>query len=438
MNHWMRSLAGLLAGLTLMGGACAAQPKLLRPAEPVEPRCASLYAKSWRPLAGQHVAPADAPTAARPPKGEPVGEGVYGTCVVRLTAHDDEPPRGFARNDYSRRQAFNADSSRVLVVASDGHWHLYDGRTLDHVVQLKGLAGDAEPQWHPTDPDLLYFLPNNGVGMKLLVTNVRNGEIREVADFASRIRAHWPAANAVWTRSEGSPSADGRYWAFLVDSGDWKGLGLFTFDLAENHIIATYDLASNRRDRPDHLSMSLSGRHVVVSWLDGPTAFTRDFRNPVKLQAKSEHSDLALTPEGDDAYVAIDYNARGGPLFMVNLRTGTRTDLFDTYTRGTTTALHVSGRAHRVPGWAVVSTYAENGASSPQWLHRKVMLVELKARPRILHLARTQGQYNKYFTAPVASVNRDLTRVLFNSNWGSRSEMDVDAYMIVLPPGLTR
>lgn len=430
MNHGKILGALALVGLAALSGAQAVPLAL-------DARCAPTYGTSWRAAAGGSTSATAAP-APRPAKGDAVTDAASGTCVVRLTAHDQEPPKGFARNDYSRRQAFNADNSRVLTVAQDGYWHLYDGKTLAYVGVVRGVAGDAEPQWHPTDPNLIYHVPNNGVGMKLLVTDVRSGETREAADFASRIKARWPGANAVWTRSEGSPSADGRYWAFLVDSADWKGLGLFTFDLVENHIVATYDLASNGRDRPDHLSMSLSGKYVVVSWLDGPTAFTREFREPMKLQKKSEHSDLALTASGDDAYVSIDYDASGGPLFMTNLRTGVRTTLFDTYVKRTTTALHVSGRAYQAPGWVVVSTYAEGGAAAPQWLHRKVMAVELKAQPRVLSLAHTRTEYRKYFTAPVASVNRDFTRVLFNSNWGAVSETDVDAYMIELPPSLTR
>ena len=410
-----------------------AQPKAQAP---IAQRCAPFYPADWQAVVGLHQSTAS--PVRRPEKGAPFVDADYRTCVVRVTAHDSEPPKGFARNDYARRQAFNADGSRLIISALDGYWHLYDAKTLEYVTRLRGLAGDAEPQWHPTNPDLLYYLPSNGVGMKLLVLDIRTGETREVVDFASRIKAHWPSANAVWTRSEGSPSSDGRYWAFQVDSGDWQGLGLFTFDLAENHIIATYDLASRRKARPDHLSMSLSGKYVVVSWNDGPVAFTRDFKEPVKLQQQGNHSDLALTAEGDDAYVAIDYDLPGGPLFMVNLRTGARTTLFETYVRKTTTALHVSGRAYKRPGWVVVSTYAEGGAAAPQWLHGKVMAVELKARPSVINLARHQVNYNKYMTAPVASVNADFSRVLFNSNWGTRSETDVDAYMIVVPPNLLR
>lgn len=400
----------------------------------VEPECDALRGASrWQPVLGPHFAPV--PGLPRPPKGSPQLDPVYGTCVVRVTEHDREPPKGFARNDYSRRQAFNAGGTRLLVEAQDGRWHLYDALTLQHVRVLNELAGDAEPQWHPTDPDALYFLPNNGVGMKLYRLDVRTGQREIAADLAPLVKAVWPSAMTAWTRSEGSPSADGRYWAFQVEDTQWRGLGMFTFDLQSGRMLASYDFAAHGRGRPDHLSMSPSGRYVVVSWNDGPVAFTRELTQARQLQKKGEHSDIALDAAGDDVYVAIDYAARGGPLFMLNLRTGERTDLFDTYVKGTATALHISGKAYGRPGWVLVSTYADYGREGQQWLHRKIFALELAPRPRVVNLAHHHSAYAKYWTEPHASVNRDFTRVVFNSNWGTQSETDVDAYMLIMPRG---
>lgn len=423
-----RPALAVVTGLALLGAGAAMAAAT--GSAPVEPACRALQAEARRSApVGTHVV--TVPERPRPAKGQALLDPVHGSCVVRVTDHEREPPKGFARADYSRRQAFNADDTRLLVIAEDGHWHLYDARTLQHLKVLPGIAGDAEPQWHPTDPARLYHLPNNGIGMRLYELDLDSGQSRVVADFASRLRALWPRANAAWTRSEGSPSADARYWAFQVDDDQWQGVGLFTYDLVEDKILAAYDLGQHRKPRPDHLSMSPTGRHVVVSWNDGPTAFTRELTQPRALQRTGEHSDIALTAEGDDAYVAVDYKANDGAVFMVNLRTGQRTDLFPTYVAGTATALHISGKAFRAPGWVLVSTYADYGKNGQQWLHRRLFAVELKARPRIVHLAHHHSRYAKYWTEPHASVNRDFTRLLFNSNWGTASETDVDAYMVV-------
>jgi hypothetical protein len=79
----------------------------------------------------------------------------------------------------------------------------------------------------------------------------------------------------------------------------------------------------------------------------------------------------------------------------------------------------------------VISTYATEPAT--QWLHKNVFAVELKADPTIVNLAHTHVDSNGYWSEPHASVNRDFTRVMFNSNWDTGSDVDVDAYMVVLP-----
>ena len=81
-----------------------------------------------------------------------------------------------------------------------------------------GPAGDAEPQWHPSNPDLLYYLPTNGIGHEGV--RAQRGDGPEPHGRRSRV-AHAARAgvgHAAWTKSEGSPSADGRYWCFMVDN----------------------------------------------------------------------------------------------------------------------------------------------------------------------------------------------------------------------------
>ncbi|QSQ28282.1 hypothetical protein JY651_27550 [Pyxidicoccus parkwayensis] len=395
----------------------------------LSPACATFYAPGFALTSTRQ---ADAiPTLAKPAKGAAVSEPTYKTCLVRATDHTTDGLSGFARNDYSRRQAFNANSTKQLVYALDGSWHVYDANTRARLKKLSGPGGDAEPQWHPTNPDLLYYLPTNGVGMKLHELNVSTGATRVVGDFGARLKARWPTAAAAWTKSEGSPSADGRYWCFMVDTSNWSSVGVFTWDRDTDSILGTYD---TQGERPDHVSMSPSGNYCVVSG-DGPrgtAAFSRDFSTKTQLLSKSEHSDLALDANGDDIYVAVDYQSNGGDVFMLNLRTGVRTALFPTYLSGTATALHISGKAFAKPGWVLVSTYADYGGAQ-QWLHRKLLAVQLKANPTVYTLAHHRTASNGYWTEPVASVNRDFTRVAFNSNWGSGSDTDVDTYVVEIP-----
>lgn len=404
------------------------------PAGPVvsslSPACASFYAA--RPgFALSAARTLDTPPAQpKPAKGAAAAEANYQSCLTRATDHAADGASGFARNDYSRRQAFNADSSRHLAYALDGHWHLYDAHTHARLKVLPFLAADAEPQWHPSNPELLYYLPTNGVGMRLNELNTSTGATRVVTDLSARLKARWPGAHAAWTKSEGSPSRDGRYWCFMVDDSNWNSLGVVTWDRDTDTVVGAM---STNGERPDHVSMSASGNYCVVSGdgARGTVAYSRDFSQQRKLLHKSEHSDLAIDAQGDDVYVSVDYQSNAGDLFMVNLRTGVRTFLLANYVNGSTTALHLSGKAFSKPGWVLLSTYAASG--SPQWFHRKLMAVQLAPSPAIYNLAFTRTASNGYWTEPVASVNRDFTKILFNSNWGTGSATDVDSYLVEIP-----
>ena len=410
------------------------------PAQPLGPtwqaglseKCTPFYSADWKPvLAPDARQPSPSP---KPPRGKPFADPQFKTCVTRVTDHAADNVPGFARNDYSRRQAFNADDSKIVVAARDGTWDLYDPRSDKYLGRLPDIGGDAEPQWHPTNPNLLYYFPGFGIGMQIRELDVSTGKFRVVCDLAKRLKAIWPTANSAWTKSEGSPSRDARYWGLMVDDAAWKGLGMVTVDLVKDQVIASYDYAKNHRERPDHTSMSPSGRFITASWDDGVYAFERDFSHPLKLSHKGEHSDLAIAANGDDVFVSVDYEAHGGPVYMFDLRTGARTELFASYAGGAATAFHFSGRAFSRPGWVLASTYAATG--SWQWMHGKVMAIELKEHPRVLELASDHIAYDEYFTEPHASVNRDFTRVVFNSNWDIKTPTDVDTYLIELPKAL--
>lgn len=412
-----------------------------RPAQPLgaawrdglSPACEPFYSKDWTPVVGTDKrAP---PSLPKPPRGKHFAEATFKTCVVRVTDHAADGVDGFARNDYSRRQAFNADDSKIIVSAKDGSWYAYDVKTQKLAGKLEGLGGDAEPQWHPTNPKLLYYLPTFGIGMQIKELDITTGKSRVVADLGKRLKAIWPTANAAWTRSEGSPSRDARYWGFQVDDAEWKGLGMFTYDLVADKILASYDFAKNHHGRPDHVSMSPTGAYLVASFDDGVFAYPRDFSKAIKLHPKSEHSDMALDSDGDDVFVSLDYEGNGA-VFMTKIKTGVRTNLFPTYLEHTATAIHFSGRSFARPGWILASTYGEGGGPW-QWLHGKVFAIELKEHPRIINIAHHHVFHDEYWTEPHASVNRDFTKVVFGSNWEVKSKTDIDTYLVELPKVLT-
>ncbi len=402
--------------------------------------CEGFYAEDFALISGKDMQAI--PPLAEPEKGAPFRDPAYGTCIARATDHENEPPVSMARHAYSRRQAFNATTTRFISFSGNGYWHLYDAQTLAYIKQLNGPGGDAEIQWHPTDPERFYYMGNHG-GLQLREYNISDDTTRVVGDFSGRLP--WPTAARVWTKSEGSPSADGRYWGFQVETADFQFIGLMVWDLQTDTILGTWDSAD--AGRPDHVSMSPTGDFIVVSWDDwqrgddgyGTTVFNRDFSSRLKVHHKSVHSDIALLSNGHDAFVAVDYQTNRGDVFFVDLQAGMQTGvaervvLFQAYNNGTSSAFHFSGKAFNKPGWVLVSTY---GSATSEWLHRKVFAVSLEASPKIKHLGHHHSGPDGYWTEPQATVNRDFTRILFASNWESGADRDVDDYMIVLPDGV--
>jgi hypothetical protein len=375
---------------------------------------------------------------------------VYGTRIYRITAATDFPDATFVRHDYSRRQAFNADNSRFIATASNGNWLLYDANTFQMLPRtggngaLRGPAGDCEMIWHPTDPKKLWYMSGNG--LIWYEKDVETDQDTVLVDFTGRLP--WSQATTVWTKSEGTSSADGRYWAFMATTYDSVNqtntiYGLFTWDRQQDKIIGTYDAANFGGAFPDHISIAPSGKYAVPSWAYIPTlgtrAFPLDFSSSIQLHTQSEHSDLAIGPNGEDYYVLTDYDS--GKIRAVDIATGASFDLMALYpASGESYAAHISGKAYDRPGWVLISTYADAadyGSTTPaptlRPMYRKIMLVELKPGGRQLNVAhtRTADNYGGYWGEPQATINRDGSRIIFASNFNDGNPPD--DYMIGLP-----
>lgn len=376
---------------------------------------------------------------------------VYGTRVYKATDGADYAGASFVRHDYSRRQAFNADNTRFLGIASNGYWLLYDATTFQRLQRsgtggaLKGLAGDAEAIWHPTDPAKLFYTGNTG-GMVWYEKNVETDTDTVMANFSGRLP--WSGVTSVWTKAEGTSSADGRYFAFMATSYNSASqsnviYGLFTYDRVLDKIIGTLDASKFGGAFPDHISISASGKYAVPSWAYNKTLGTRayslDFSTYTQLHTQSEHSDLAFGPNGEDYYVVTDYDS--GYIRAVDMATGSSFNLMPLYpATGVGYSAHVSGKAFGRPGWVLISTYADfanYGSTYPDTgvrpMTRKVMLVELKAGGRQLSVAHTRAAagYGGYFGEHQATISRDGTRVIFATNFNDGGVPS--SYVIGLP-----
>jgi hypothetical protein len=164
--------------------------------------------------------------------------------------------------------------------------------------------------------------------------------------------------------------------------------------------------------------------------------YDRNLRNGRGLLRISGHLDLALDAQGREVAVFGDIDTDN--VSMVDLRTGEVTPLWANDFSYTSIGMHFSERAFKRPGWAVLSTH-DGDTASHTWMDDQVFAIELRPNGRVVRLAHThslvdEAQDHDYWAEPHASVNSDLTRILFTSNWGRSGTEEVEMFLVELPP----
>ncbi len=388
------------------------------------------------------------PRMGEPQARVPFCDPIFGACIVRVTdRHTDLSPDDQStglKNEYSRVQSFNMDSSLILVRGIEATWYVYSAATLQPLAQL---PIDIDPRWSATDPDVIYYTSET----RLMAYNLHNllGEQIVVHEFADDFPGQKLAA--VWTRYEGSPSWDGRYWGLMAQDEDWQVSAYLVYDLQTDTVIATRDLRAWPEDErsADSVTISPLGDYFLA-YMDkycdygqlgtdahpcGLMVYDRNLQNGRGLLRLIGHSDTALDSQGREVLVYQDIDADN--IAMLDLESGVITPLWPIDFSHTAIGLHISGRAFQRPGWVVISTH-DGDPASYTWMDDSVFAIELKPGGRVVRLAHThslvdESMEHDYWAEPQASVNQDFTRVLFTSNWGRSGTGEVEMYMIELP-----
>jgi hypothetical protein len=166
------------------------------------------------------------PTTLSP--GESYTSPHYKTTVRRISnPTQDGPGVSFMVNEYSRKQSFNIDDTKILIYATDGFYHVYniDG---SHYKKLKGPAADCEIDWHSTNPNKVVYTDTNGVGLKFYEHDIVTDNVTTIIDLTkvtsvkgntslTSVKDIWSDASAAWTKAEGTSSKDGRYRGLMIE-----------------------------------------------------------------------------------------------------------------------------------------------------------------------------------------------------------------------------
>lgn len=365
----------------------------------------------------------------KPDPGDSYVDPAYGLEIRRLTSAQGSR---FDRNDYSRRQAENADGSAFMTYHGDTWHHVYDRESLEPL-STRDLPAGSQPQWHPTDPDRLRHVggstPSRG-DLRYHELDLSTGVDSVIADITDRVQAEYPTAQYMHDRFEGSPSADGNRHAWMIYDANENPLGFVHYDLATDEILGFRDLEPDPAFL-DWVSTSPTGEYVIAGYHHSTIVYDADLTNPRELIDHAQHSDIGLSAEGADTYVYMDYGSGpdGGWLVAIDLATLERTRLFFIWD-GSSTSMHVSTKNFGRPGWALISTYDCHQEFA--WTCQKIMAVELGGDHTILNLAHTYNCGGDYWTQTHGSVNGDFSRVYFNSDGGFCGR-PAEVYEIAVP-----
>ena len=404
------------------------------------------YPPGFAFIIGTQVYPV--PNLAEPAPRQWFTDPTFGTCLVRVTDRAADLSPGDTstglKNEYARVQSFNADGSRLLARGTEGTWYLYDAQTLGP--PLAELPLVVEPRWDSNDPNLIFYSDLDE--KRLMSYNVQTAVQAEVHDFDDDFLGQNLAA--VWTRHEGRPSRDRRYWGLVAQDQDWETVAFLVYDRQTDQVtIRDMRGVPGVNEGIDHVTISPLGTYLLASFDRycqhghlgddahpcGLMVYGRDLTNGRGLLRIIGHYDPALDAQGREVIIYQDIDT--DYISMLDLATGAVTPLWEIDFSHTTIGLHFSGLAYDRPGWALVSTH-DDDPTIYTWMDDQVFAVELESGGRVVRLAHTHSLVNDnleldYWAEPHASVNHDFTRVVFTTNWGRSGTGEVEMFMIALP-----
>jgi hypothetical protein len=334
----------------------------------------------------------------------------FGNKVVKVTNPLNAIPglgltwEKVARHHYSIDQAWNADQSLLVMgMGTTGRLFL-DGSTYAPVFNRKhpGMI-----RWHRTNPSLMIFVGNAGVGY----WDVR----KDLRQLQNPLTGY---TDLSFGENKGNLSDSGNVLAITAKRSDGK------------KVMFAYDLSSARK-YPD-IDMS--------AWYDvGWTTISPKGTYVVSYSRKTSSSNqqrLIFTLDGQLVQNWTDYERPGHGDFMIDgngyeVAVGrSKVDDFKLITRrlvdgkvtvltGSLKASHMSARSLGNPGWAFGS-FVMNGSDASGYLPytNEVTAISTDGTQRVRRLATHNSTQNNYVSEPHASPSPDGKRAIFASNWG--------------------
>lgn len=361
---------------------------------------------------------------ARPALLKPFKDQVSGATISRVTDLSQSPGATRLRHYYSKQQPWNADRTRAVIWRQDGATLLYDANTWKPLSALQLQSSDAEIQWHPTDPRIFYFMDFVGNS-----PNVRGLHVYDIQKNSRKLLKDFPEYETVRGQLEGNLDRDGRYYALIGRKGARREA--FVLDLQTlstgNRIVVS------ERQSDDWISMSPSGKYVVMMGGDRSRVYSRDMQLLREFpQGSFGHGDLCTRADGSEVLVydgadrQLDDNRN---INEIELETGRERILVRI---GWGTTPHVSCRNIDRPGYALISTQGPDDRYPDRDF--QIFWVSLDDRPKVRFVAHhySSREDGGYFAEQHAVPSRDGSLIMFASSWGDGPPLD---YVVDLNQG---
>jgi hypothetical protein len=385
------------------------------------------------------------PDLPQPAVATPFVDPTFGVPITRISDARASGLPGVVPT-YSKRQAWNADQSLLLLRSGDGTVRLYDGSSYQFVREIDSIGGE-DVFWHPTDPSVILYNPANTIYSYDLDTD----EAVELFEFEG-----FDFAN---TREEGNLSADGRYYAVAASTYDEvvqevRFRRIVVVDLLTRSVVASRDFPANLQSL-DWVSISPTGTYVVVDYatsetgpFQGVEVYDRQLNLLWQRPLGAGHSDLAIDATGTEVLVMDVYDPEANVTYIrkYRLSDGQETTLLGVSAHFD---LHISCRNNSRTEWCFVSTFDFVGRltdSAEDWLpfEDEVFALALDGSGAVQRLAHHHSRRyspstpdsdnSVYIAEPHATVSATGDRLVFGSNWRRNvSELEsVDAYVVDL------
>ena len=365
------------------------------------------------------------PPIPKPDYRQTIIDPVFGTRVTRITGDpgtaipntSGEVWKNVARHGYSSRQPWNADESVIWLEQNKnpgwGAQLFIDGDTYE-VIGEANIPWNNESRWHPTDPDKILILRDNGIHH----WSYSSGTLTQVfslsgySDLSLGYTGNWSFDGNTLAVSA-TRNSDGRQVAFTMNSA--TGLKTPDVDLSGWGI--------------DYVTTSPYGDYIVVNGsFSGYSDVTKIYNAATSSQSGPFWSEYGRPSHYD---VSIDFS---GEQFVVG---GSRTSPDDgrvlkrAMDDGEVTVLteggynsHSSARAIQRYGWIFTPM-----SKSLSWGPYYNEVVAVSTDGRVERIASLRNGMSTYDNQPQPCPSPTGTKVMWASDW-DKGSYPIQAYVV--------